>query len=144
VGGVVLWSYVIVGEWVVNLKLPEVVGAFAMLAAFGLACVASVKNIASSERSLANKVIPGIGGLVLFVVTVSLAASFFGSSRRSTVAAVSVALWLLSTLSYWIGHRLTRYGRARRRGWQLTLAALLWIGSGLGTLVALVSIMARG
>jgi hypothetical protein len=141
--GALLWAYVVVGEWVVTIELPELVGWVIVLFAYASAWRTSVLRVPRQRRKLWLTVAPGIVALFLFIQILVFVASFFGSSRRSHVAAVTVMLWFLSAGLFAAGRQLTRKRQGKLTGTRRAALASLWVASALGTLIALFAAMER-
>lgn len=140
--GALLWAYLIMGEWVIHLKLPEGVGVLVVAIAYGVAWFTSVRELGQSG-SRWKLVVPGLVAVVLFAATLLLVSGLFGSSRRSTIAAVTMSLWFFSAAVYVLGRHLRARSRVNRTRWQAAGSIALWIVSGLVTLVSLIATMAR-
>lgn len=140
--GALLWAYVVMGEWVIHLSLPEGLAVLIVAIAYGLAWVTSGRGLGEGAGRW-KVVVPGIAALVLFFVILLLVAGLFGSGRRSTVAAVTVCLWFFSAAVYVLGRHLRARPRVTRSRWQAAGTIVLWIVSGLMTLVSLIATLAR-
>jgi hypothetical protein len=80
----------------------------------------------------------------LFVTTLFLAATLFGTSRRSHIAGITLLLWFFSATMLLLGRRWTLRAHSRRRlRWPVAATVVLWVISGLVTLIALVSTLSR-
>lgn len=141
--GALLWAYVVMGEWVLGAKLPEVLGLGVVLMSFGLAWSASVRDARRAGADRWKLVTPGVTGLVLFALTIALASLLFASSRRGSVAATTVGLWLFAAAVYAAGRVLTARRKAKLSGWQLARSIALWVLSGLVTLVSMLAALSR-
>jgi len=140
--GALLWAYLVMGECVLSFGLPEAVGAVMVLLAYGLAWFAAVPDL-TAPANRGQKLVPGCIGLVLFIVTLFFTTTLFGTTRRSHIAFITLLLWFFSATMFLLGRRWTVRTRTRRQRWPVAGTVLLWIISGLTTLVALASTLSR-
>lgn len=143
IGGALLWAYVVMGEWVVTIELPEVLGWLVVLLAYAVSWVFAVRRLAPERRRALFVVTPGVLGLVWFVFVVFFISSLLGSSRRSVVAGITVMLWFISAAMFGAGRQLTAKRRTKLEGWPRAGVAMLWVVAGLGTLVSLLAALER-
>ena len=143
IGGALLWAYVVMGEWVVTIELPEVVGWLVVLLAYAGSWTLAVRRSNPDQRRPLHTILPGIAGFFGFAFAVVFTASVLGGSSRKQVAAVTVMLWFVAVAMFAAGRRLTQGRRGRLEGWQRAGLAALWVVSGLGTLVSLLAAMER-
>jgi hypothetical protein len=96
--GVILWSYVVVGEYVVGAELPEVLGwsCFVGLLVGTFLQGANRIGVPLMRRTAAL----GFGGVVVLVLFIS---SIFGTSRRSDYQGTSAFLLLVAVLAVIFG-----------------------------------------
>lgn len=141
--GALLWAYLVIGECVLSFGLPEAVGFVLVLLAYGIAWLASMPDTAAPANRW-QKLAPGVTGLALFITTLFFAATLFGTSRRSHIAGITLLLWFFSATMLLLGRRWTLRAHSRRRlRWPVAGTVVLWVISGLVTLVALVSTLSR-
>ena len=126
--GALLWAYLVMGEWVLQLSLPESVAILVVILAYGIAWFTSGRGLITGAGRW-KVVVPGIAAVVLFVMTLLVVAGLFGSSRRSTVAAVTISLWFFSASMYVLGRHLRARPRVTRTRWQAAGTIVLWARS---------------
>lgn len=140
--GALLWAYLVVGEWVLRFDLPEALGALVVIGAYGVAWLASVRDLtAPADRS--RRLVPGGVGLGLFVVTVLFVTLLFGTTRQSIVGAITVLLWFFSAAVYIAGRFVTARPRVKQTRTRVAATVVLRLLVGLGTLVSVASILSR-
>lgn len=138
--GTLAWAYVVLGELVVGLGLPELLGALMVIASAGYAWVVA-SGLGDGHRFAPKQLIPLLLAFLLFVLFIAFAVSLLGSHSRSQISAVTILLWFLSVFAVLLGRRWTpRESRARSTGDRVRAAAL-WTLAVLGTLVAMISAM---
>lgn len=138
--GVLSWAYVVVGELVVSLGLPELLGALLVLSSAGYAWLVA-SGMADGAPFVLNRLLSLFLGLVLFVVMLAFTVSLLGSHHRSQIAAVTILLWFVSVFAVLLGKRWTpRESRAVAKGERVRVA-VLWTLAVLATLVAMISAM---
>jgi hypothetical protein len=138
--GTLSWAYVVVGELVIGLGLPELLGALIVLASAGYAWVVA-SGLGDGAPFALKRLVPLILGLLLFVVTIAFTVSLLGSHDRSQISAVTILLWFGSVFAVLLGRRWTpRESHPRSTGDRVRTAAL-WTLAVLATLVAMVSAM---
>lgn len=138
--GTLSWAYVVVGELVIGLGLPELLGALIVLATAGYAWVMA-SGLGDGEPFTLKRLVPLILGLLLFVLLIAFTVSLLGSHNRSQISAVTILLWFASVFAVLLGRRWTpRESRPRSTGDRVRTAAL-WTLAVVGTLIAMVSAM---
>jgi hypothetical protein len=138
--GTLSWAYVVVGELVIGLGLPELLGALIVLATAGYAWVMA-SGLGDGEPFELKRLVPLILGLLLFVLLIAFTVSLLGSHDRSQISAVTILLWFASVFAVLLGRRWTpRESRPRSTGDRVRTAAL-WTLAVVGTLIAMVSAM---
>jgi hypothetical protein len=138
--GTLSWAYVVVGELVIGLGLPELLGALIVLATAGYAWVMA-SGLGDGEPFELKRLVPLILGLLLFVLLIAFTVSLLGSHDRSQISAVTILLWFASVFAMLLGRRWTpRESRPRSTGDRVRTAAL-WTLAVVGTLIAMVSAM---
>lgn len=140
--GALLWAYVVMGEWVLRFQLPEAMGALTVIAAYGLAWLSAVRDL-NSPADRWRRLLPGPIGFGLFVMTVLLVTLLFGTTRRSIVGAITVFLWFFSAAVYIAGRYVTARPRRPRTRARTVATVVLWLLSGVGTLIFVVSTLSR-
>lgn len=135
--GALLWAYLVMGELVVNLEVNEAFAMLIVIAASGIAWYGAVRH--APPAKMARRIAPGVIGIVLWVFAVFLAAVLCGTTRRSTVQALTVVFCFPAVAAYFVGRRLTanpklEVSRRRRAG-----GIALWVGCSLATAMALLS-----
>lgn len=140
--GALLWAYVVLGEWVLRFNLPEGMGALTVIAAFGVAWLSAVRDL-KTPADRWRRWVPGVAGFGLFVVTVLLVTLLFGTTRRSIVGAITVMFWFFSAAVYIAGRVVTARPRVARTRARTAATVLLWLVSGLGTLVSVASTLSN-
>lgn len=143
VGGTLLWAYVVMGEWVLTIELPEPLAWLIVLGAYVASWVFAVRRLSPEQRRPHLLLAPGVLGIVWFVFVILFTASLLGSSRRSVVAGLTVMLWFVSAAMFAAGRQLTTRRQGRLRGWRRAGVAALWVVAGLGTLVSLFAALER-
>jgi hypothetical protein len=138
--GALSWAYVVVGEIVIGLGLPELLGALIVLATAGYAWVVA-SGLGDGEPFSLKRLVPLIVGVLLFVLLIAFTVALLGSHNRSQISAVTILLWFASVFAVLLGRRWTpRESRPRSTGDRVRTAAL-WTLSVLATLIAMVSAM---
>lgn len=140
--GALLWAYVVMGEWVLRVGLPEVLGALAVIAAYGLAWLSSVRHLtAPADRW--RKLLPGGVGFGLFVATIFAVTLLFGTARQSVAGAITVLLWFFSASVYVAGRYVTARPRVTQTRARVAATVLVRLLVGLTTLVAVASTLSH-
>jgi hypothetical protein len=142
--GVLLWSYVVAGELVVGVGLPELAAVLGVLGAFGRAWYSAVAPWRGNTSSL-RLVVPGFLAIGAFFATLLFACSVSGHSNAE-VQAVSLALWFFAVFAFCVGRE-----RARRRAAAATplsseqraIRFASWLVAGLVTSSALIVGLSR-
>lgn len=140
--GALLWAYVVMGEWVLRFQLPEAMGALTVIAAYGLAWLSAVRDL-NTPADRWRRLLPGPIGFGLFVLTVLLVTLLFGTTRQSIVGAITVFLWFFSAAVYIAGRYVTARPRRPRTRARTVATVVLWLISGVGTLMFVVSTLSR-
>lgn len=142
--GALLWAYVVAGELVVGVRVPESMAVLGVLIAFGSAWYWAVTPAWRGGASWPRLVAPVFLAIGAFFVTIVFACSVSGHST-SEVQAISMALWFVAVFAFAVGRE-----RVRRRAApapvsseQRALRFALWLVSGLVTLSALIVGMSR-
>lgn len=137
--GALLWAYVVAGELVVGVRLPEPAAVLSVLVAFGGTWYAAVVPAWRAGASWPRLVAPVVLAVAAFVVTVLFACSVSGHSNDE-VQAISMALWFVAVFAVFVGRE-----RARRRAAPAPVSSeqraarfALWLVVGLVTLSALI------
>lgn len=140
--GVLSWAYVVVGELVVSLGLPELLGALLVLSSTGYAWVVA-SGLGAGAPFAFKRLLSLFLGVVLFVVMLAFTVSLLGSHHRSQVAAVTILLWFASVFAVLLGRRWTpRASRPHSKG-ERTQVVAIWTVTVVATLVAMISAMGR-
>lgn len=140
--GALTWAYVVVGELVVNLGLPEALGVLLVLGSTAYAW-ALASGLGDGVPFTPKRLLSLGVGLASFALLLGITVSIFGSHRRSHVAAITVLLWFVGVFALLLGRRwTTRVGRVRSTGDRLRSAAI-WTLSVIATLIAMISAMDR-
>jgi hypothetical protein len=140
--GALWWAYVVVGEFVVNLGLPEFVGLVVVLASM-LATWAHAVGLREGAWFSVRKLAPLLLSLLLFLGLLFVAVSVFGSQSRTMASAGTIVLWFVSVFAFLLGRRWTalpRYGQTKNARIR-TIA--VWMLSGFASCVAMISAMDR-
>jgi hypothetical protein len=133
---------VVVGELVVGLGLPELLGALIVLASTGYAWVVA-SGLGDGERFAPKMLRSLFVGLLLFFFLIAFTVSMLGSHDRSQISAVTILLWFVSVVVVLLGRRWThRESQPRSTGDRVRTGAL-WTLAVLGTLIAMISAMGR-
>jgi hypothetical protein len=103
--GATAWAYLVLGEFVITLNLPERVAAVALAAVFGVHCVRATAREAYVDWT--RRALPGVLAAALGVFTLFFSATLMGTSGRSKIAAVTLLLWFLAVATYAIGRLLS-------------------------------------
>lgn len=142
--GALLWAYVVAGELVVGVNLPEPMALLAVLVAFGGAWYCAVAPGFRGGASFPRLVAPVFLAVGAFFSTILFACSVSGHST-SEVQAISVALWFVAVFAFAVGRERTRRRAAPSRVSSDQRAArfALWLISGVATLGALIVGMSR-
>lgn len=143
IGGVLLWAYVVAGEFIVGMELPEGVGALALLVSVGLASVFAIRQAALAVPADPSDRLFRIGGpigiaVALFFAVLVLFTAIGQASDDGLGAEITLVLWCGSLVAFVAGRRLTNPDRSRTRQSGRTVGFFLWIAAGFLTLVALV------
>jgi uncharacterized membrane protein SirB2 len=135
--GAFLWGYVVIGEFVTNLGLPELSGVVALLGVLALAVLRALETARANRARWLRQVGPVAAGILLFTLIVLLALSL-ATSVAVKPGALSVALWFVAAFALFAGRYWTRRDRPRRKlgVWDY----FAWAMSGVATLVALLSV----
>lgn len=136
--GALLWAYLVVGEWVLRFHLPEGVGALVVIAAYGTAWLSAIRDL-TTPADRWRRLVPGGAGVGLFVAMLLFVTLLFGTTRQSVVGAITVLLWFFSAGVYITGRYVTARPRVARTRARLAATIVLWLISGLGTLVFVAS-----
>jgi hypothetical protein len=139
--GALLWAYVVLGEWVIGLALPEPLAVVLVAAVFGLTWRTSVGR--GPGTPVLDKVMPGPFALILWLLLLSLSSALPGSAEPSRIEAVSASLCCIGAATFFVAS-----------GWHATPArartfrqrATRWLARGVvgsGTLLAIVSALSR-
>ena len=140
--GALSWAYVVIGELVVSLGLPELLGALIVLSSTGYAWVVA-SGLGEGARFAPKQLLSLLFGCVLFFFLVVFAVSLLGSHSRSQASAVTLLLWFISVFALLLGRRLTpREPPLRSTGDRLRTTAI-WTFAVIGTIIAMVSAMGR-
>ncbi len=142
--GVLLWSYVVAGELVVGVGLPELAALLGVLGTFGAAWYSAVAPWLGSASWL-RLLLPGFLAIGAFFGTLLFVCSVSGHSNAE-VQAVSLALWFFAVFAFCVGRE-----RARRRApgappissEQRAIRFASWLVAGLVTLSALIVGLSR-
>jgi len=144
--GVLLWGYVVVGELVVGMGLQEELGVGVLVLSVGMAAYASTKRSllsfppAPEDRSL--RVWGPLGvALGLFIATLMLLTLVARSSTRELDEEITLVLWCASLMPLIASRELMRRGRASPTPGRRVLGWMLWLLTGIVTLVALGHVM---
>lgn len=140
--GTVTWAYVVVGELVVSLGLPELLGLVLVLSSTGYAWVLA-SGLADGEPFAVKRLLSLGFGLALFSTLLAVTVTVLGSHRQSQVAAVTVMLWFVSVFALLLGRRWTRRARPPRSSGDRLRSAAIWTLSVIATLIAMISAMDR-
>ncbi len=139
--GALLWTYVVVGKFVLEARFPESLGALVVLGAYVWAWYRSSGH--HRGRSELMFFGPGAAGLVLMLVVLALASSVLGSNHRKEIEAVRVGLWTLGLISYFIGRNLAATPRKAPTKLRRAAQVAIWSVVGLATIAALVATVSR-
>lgn len=140
--GVLTWAYVVIGELVVHLGLPELLGALLVLGSTGYAW-AVASGLGDGAPFSTKRLVPlALAGL-FFVALMLLAVTIFGSHRRSYAAAVTILLWLVSVVAFLLGRHWTHRESSRRSTADGLRRAATWTFSVIATLIAMISAIDR-
>jgi hypothetical protein len=140
--GALSWAYVVVGEFVVNLRLPEAIGVVLVLASM-LATWAHAVRLREGAWFSVRKLGPLFLSLLLFLGFLFVVVSVLGSRSRGQTSAVTVIVWFVSVFAFLLGRRWTalpRYDQTKNARIR-TIAA--WMLSGFASCVAMISAMDR-
>lgn len=142
--GALLWAYLVAGELVVGVQLPESMAVLGVLIAFGGAWYSAVAPARRGGAGWPRLVAPVFLALGAFFATLLFACSVSGHSTTE-VQAISVALWFVAVLAFAVGRE-----RVRRRAAPSAVSSeqraarfALWLISGILTLGALIVGMSR-
>lgn len=120
--GALLWSYVVLGELVIEAKFPEALAWLLMAGAYAGTWLRSVR-----PGRLFHRVGPGILGLVWFVFVLLFVTSLLGTHRRSTAAAVAVGVLLLGVAAFYSGRAFTSPPKVELHTAQRTFLIIGWV-----------------
>jgi hypothetical protein len=134
--GAALWAYVVAGELVVNLSLPELLGLVGVLASIGCAWYFAIEGRFLREVAWTRRLAAAFIAFGVFTLCLTFAWTVSGPSI-SDAAAVTIALWF-------VGAFLTLFGRHRVRRNEISErprapTILAWIGVALLTALSLIS-----
>lgn len=139
--GAVLWAYVVMGEWVLRFDVPEGVGALVVLGAYGAAWISSVRDRTTPAGPWSSW-LPGGIALGSFMGTL-LVTLVFSSPRPGTQAAITVMLWFFSAACYIAGRSVAVPRRSARTRARTAVTVVVWLLSGLATIVSLASTLSH-
>jgi hypothetical protein len=140
--GALSWAYVVVGEFVVNLGLPEFLG-FVLVLVSMFATWAHAVRLSEGAWFSVRKLGPLFLSLILFLGFLFVVVSVLGSRSRGQTSAVTVMFWFVSVFAFLLGRRWTalpRYGQTKHARIR-TIAT--WMLSGFASCVAMISAMDR-
>jgi hypothetical protein len=140
--GVLTWAYVVVGELVVQLGLPEVLGALLVLSSTGYAWVVA-SGLGDGAPFVMKRLVSLALAIALFVTLLFFTVTAFGSQRRAYIAAVTVFLWFVSVVAFLVGRSWTPRERYARSTGDRLRSAAIWTLSVIATLIAMISTMDR-
>lgn len=133
--GALLWTYVVLGEWVVKASFPEPLAILIVIGVFAGSWYVSAK--APSHALRTHPILPGIIAFVSWAILLLLVSTLLGTHRTNEVAYLTVFLWVVGALSFWYGRRLlgdAKPSSAMVRKW----TRVAWGVVGIGTAVALI------
>ena len=144
--GVLLWSYVVIGELVVGMDLPEEIGVLVLLCCVGLAAGVSIHDsfaalppdAADRSRRVWGALAVALG---MFVATVAAFAIIGQASSSGLDEEITLGMWVLSWVPLIASREMIRPGRPCRAAARRALLWLGWIVAGLVTLVVMVRVV---
>jgi hypothetical protein len=139
--GALLWAYLVMGELVVNAELNEPFAMLIVTAALGIAWYGAVRH--APPGNLPRKIAPGLIGIAIWIVALFLAAVTCGTTRRSTIEALTVVFLLPALGAYFVGRRLTANPKLELSRRRRAAEIVLWVSSGLVTAVSLIAAAER-
>lgn len=140
--GALTWVYVVIGELVVNLGLPEPLGWLIVLATTGYTWVVA-SGLGDGRAFRPRQLLSLLLAFGLFFFLLVFTASLLGSHDRSQISAVTILLWFVGGFALLLGRRWTPRGESPRSTGDRVRNAAIWTLSVLGTLVATISAMSR-
>lgn len=138
--GVLLWSYVVVGQYVVRAGFPEALGATVVLAVYA-ACwyrLVTHRRLGPALWTIG----PGLVGAGATVVVVGLVATLLPSGTREAEL-VTIALWVFSSFAYLVGRVLGDTPQRSPSKRQRALRIVQWGAIGVATVIALIASVER-
>lgn len=139
--GAFLWAYAVMGELVVQLDFPEVVGWIIVLAAVGRAGFVAVRHMPRDRRRVWRPIVPGLLALLGWLFLVVLVSALLGGGGRSETEAVTLLLWGIGVIAYIFGRRLTRAPKPAQRRFGRATTIAVWVVTGGTTLLAVLSVI---
>lgn len=145
--GTTLWAYLVAGQLVVTQDFPEPLAALGVLFALGVAWYFAIEHSflveAPSKETRVKRLFAPLGiALGLWLATLLLGTVVGLTSNEDIDSTITLGLWLLSLVPFFVGRRMTRVAApSLQDGARRALSILLWLGAGIVTLVALVPIL---
>lgn len=145
--GTTLWAYVVAGQLVVSQDFPEPVAVLGVLFAVGVSWFFAIEQSflveePSRETRLQRIFLPLGMALGLWLATLLMSAVIGLTSRDDIDSAITLSLWLLSLVPFFVGRRISKgTSRSVQDGARRALGILLWIGAAFVTLIALLPII---
>jgi hypothetical protein len=135
IAGALLWAYVVIGQLVVQQDLPEPLGLVALIGVIG-ACWFICLRGGSLAPSLTRTLEIGTAVLAVLFFAASIAlAIVIGSHTEEN--AVTLMLWLLSLIAFFVGRHFPRRHQPPSMSQHLAMFIGLWICAAVATLIAL-------
>jgi len=144
--GAALWAYLVAGELVVMRGFPEILALlgvlFAVVVTWFFAIEHSFLTEAPTDETRTRRLFAPLGiALGLWLSTLLVSAVIGLTSNVDLDGLITVGLWLFSLVPFFVGRRMTRSPHASQDSARRALAILLWLGSSLVTLVALIPLL---
>jgi hypothetical protein len=139
--GALLWSYVVLGQFVVK-DFPEGIALLTLALVVGVTYAAAVRDslrAVPAEPSARRRrwLWPGVAAFGFWLGTTLLVTAVGKSSNANLDAPITLLLLALSVLAIILGRRFTHPGRPKRSLGKLALFIAAWLLAALATLAAL-------
>ena len=139
--GATLWAYVVAGELVVNLSLPEPLAVLGVLGTAGLVFRRAMVESRREDLAWTSQAVPLLVAFALLFATLFLAVGLSLSGLPGEP--LTVALWFVAAFAVFSGrHRCKRPASNPTSASRLQTVAL-WVLASLATLIALGSTLSQ-
>jgi hypothetical protein len=139
--GALLWAYAVIGELIVQLEFPELVGVVIVLAAVARAWFVTVRHLPPKARRSVRALLPVLLALLSWVLFLAIVSMVLGGGGRSEIEAVTLLLWAVGVIAYVFGRRLTRAPAPATARFGRAGAIAAWVLVGGTTVLAVLSII---